>query len=115
MLETFVLPNFWNVSPPSHVYLETNSSDINSKNQKIRPSHICLKSQFRIEIIKHNLKIFQILIFGSDPCRKERKDFGKRTLSEFYVNFASEIFPNRAFPKISNSFPSVPVTRSEAF
>ena len=52
--------------------------------------------------------------FGSIAlrCRKERKGFGKRTLSEFYVNFASEIFPNRAFPKISDSFPNVPVTRS---
>ena len=32
------------------------------------------------------------------------------TLSEFYVNFASEIFP-----KISDSFPNVPVTRFETF
>ena len=37
------------------------------------------------------------------------------TLSEFYVNFASEIFSNRVFPNISDSFPNVPVTRSEAF
>ena len=43
----------------------------------------------------------------------ERERFS--TLSEFYVNFASEIFPNRAFSKISDSFPNVPVTRSEAF
>ena len=52
------------------------------------------------------------------PAEKEGKVSERErfpTLSEFYVNFASEIFPNRAFPKISDSFPNVPVTHPEAF
>ena len=69
----------------------------------------------------HRAIVPQVILTGQlclSPAEKKGKVSERErflTLSEFYVNFASEIFPNRAFPKISDSFPNVPVTRSEAF